>query len=152
MADLDHDGDTDIVIGEHTGNGRVFIFLNDARGQSWTPLQIDSGFEHHIETQLIDIEGDGDLDIVSTGWDHAQIALYENLAISEQTLTNPAEPPEFSGTGERVTDGLQVLYTFDEGSGEIVHDTSSTGDPLDLTINDPSGVGSPARCAWIIPP
>ncbi len=40
----------------------------------------------------------------------------------------------------RVSDGLQVLYTFDEGSGTTVGDTSGVGSPLDLTIDDPSGV------------
>jgi hypothetical protein len=39
-----------------------------------------------------------------------------------------------------VADGVQILYTFDEGSGGIVHDTSGVGEPIDLTIHDPSGV------------
>lgn len=34
----------------------------------------------------------------------------------------------------RVEDGLVVLYTFEEGSGNVVHDTSGMGTPLDLTI------------------
>ena len=37
---------------------------------------------------------------------------------------------------ERVQRGLQVLYTFDEGTGETVHDWSGVGEPLDLTILD----------------
>jgi hypothetical protein len=37
---------------------------------------------------------------------------------------------------ERVQRGLQVLYTFDEGTGETVHDRSGVGEPLDLTILD----------------
>ncbi len=36
----------------------------------------------------------------------------------------------------RVTNGLQVLYTFDEGRGDVVHDVSGTGEPLDLAIID----------------
>jgi hypothetical protein len=39
---------------------------------------------------------------------------------------------------ERVQRGLQVLYTFDEGLGDTVHDESGVGDPLDLTIRDPA--------------
>lgn len=38
--------------------------------------------------------------------------------------------------GLRVTDGQQVLYTFQEGSGSTVHDVSGVGTPLNLTIED----------------
>lgn len=34
------------------------------------------------------------------------------------------------------SDGLLVRYIFDEGKGDIVHDTSEFGDPMDLTIAD----------------
>ena len=34
------------------------------------------------------------------------------------------------------TDALQALYTFDEGDGLAVHDTSGVGDPFDLTLDN----------------
>ena len=42
----------------------------------------------------------------------------------------------FSGTRteKRVKNGLVALYTFAEGGGEIVHDVSGFGDPLNLLI------------------
>ncbi len=40
----------------------------------------------------------------------------------------------------RVTDHLLALYTFDEGSGDIVRDVSGVGTALDLVINDPGNV------------
>jgi len=43
----------------------------------------------------------------------------------------------------RVTTGLQALYTFEEGSGNIVSDVSGVGTPLDLTIE------SPAATNWV---
>jgi hypothetical protein len=39
---------------------------------------------------------------------------------------------------ERVTDNLQVLYTFQEGSGSTVRDVAGVGDPIDLEIADPA--------------
>ena len=45
------------------------------------------------------------------------------------------EPP-----GDRITDGLLALYTFEEGSGATVSDVSGVGTPLDLTISDPGAV------------
>jgi hypothetical protein len=40
-----------------------------------------------------------------------------------------------SSSSNRVADGLQALYTFDEGSGIKVHDTSGVGEPLDLAVD-----------------
>ncbi|MBK7105277.1 MAG: T9SS type A sorting domain-containing protein [Ignavibacteriae bacterium] len=40
----------------------------------------------------------------------------------------------------RITDGLQVLYNFKEGSGDIVYDESGVGTPLNLTISNPTKV------------
>jgi uncharacterized repeat protein (TIGR01451 family) len=39
-----------------------------------------------------------------------------------------------------LADGLQVLYTFKEGSGTTVHDVSGVGAPLDLEMSDGSAV------------
>ncbi len=38
----------------------------------------------------------------------------------------------------RVTDGLVVLYDFEEDDGETVHDVSGVGEPLDLAIDNPA--------------
>ena len=42
--------------------------------------------------------------------------------------------------GARVTDGITVLYAFDEEAGAVVHDVSGVGPPLDLTVNAPGNV------------
>ena len=87
-ADLDLDGDVDVVLGEHRGDpNRVLIFENVDRGESWTPHGIDAGprhvIDHHNGTRLVDIDADGDLDIVSIGWNNPTVWLYENLAFPE---------------------------------------------------------------------
>lgn len=40
----------------------------------------------------------------------------------------------------RVSQGLQALYRFDQRGGDRVGDVSQAGEPLDLTIADPTGV------------
>ncbi|KAA3664485.1 MAG: PKD domain-containing protein [Chloroflexi bacterium] len=40
----------------------------------------------------------------------------------------------------RIIDGLQALYTFQEGSGATVGDVSGVGNPLDLAIGDTDAV------------
>ncbi|MBI5471265.1 MAG: VCBS repeat-containing protein [Ignavibacteriae bacterium] len=40
----------------------------------------------------------------------------------------------------RVSDGIQALYTFEEGGGTTVNDVSGVGAPLNLTIANPANV------------
>jgi hypothetical protein len=57
-------------------------------------------------------------------------------AFYESDLT----PPEIETEKQRVTEGLQVLYTFEEETGNTVHDVSDVGEPLDLIVKDPEEV------------
>jgi len=86
IADIDGDGDIDIVGGAHQGNGEVFIYENTSQGATWITHVVDPGdstpIDHHDGTQLIDMDLDGDLDIVTIGWDITTLVIYENLAIT----------------------------------------------------------------------
>ena len=82
-GDFDEDGDLDIVVGEHNLKfpelARVFVFYNNlADKKQWDVKVVYVGDEHHNGVQLLDYDNDGDLDIVSIGWSHDAINLYEN--------------------------------------------------------------------------
>lgn len=152
VADMDNDGDFDVVVGEHNtqnpATAKLFVFENvTGQGDIWEPHLVFTGDEHHDGAQVVDIDGDGDMDIISIGWNHNRVLLYENLA-------GPSSPPDPTPTPDpdvtvtptpipsptplpppRVEAGLEVLYTFREGSGSIIHDVSEDDVPLDLTIN-----------------
>lgn len=96
VADLDRDGDPDIVAGEHNGEGRVTLFQNGSNGASWTPYVVDPGLpglDHHDGTQLLDLDGDGDLDIISVGWTSETVLFYENRATESEPGDGDATPP-----------------------------------------------------------
>ncbi|MCP5101017.1 MAG: VCBS repeat-containing protein, partial [Chloroflexi bacterium] len=83
VADMDIDGDLDIVVGEHRlgdpENSRLIIFENmDGQGGAWIDHLIHVGDEHHDGTQVADLDNDGDLDIFSIGWKHSLVLVYEN--------------------------------------------------------------------------
>jgi FG-GAP-like repeat len=81
VADLDGDGDPDVVTGEHRGSLRVTIFENDGDGAQFTAHRVDEGKESHLGAQLFDLDGDGDLDIVSIAYDAPEfVHLWRNDA------------------------------------------------------------------------
>jgi hypothetical protein len=87
VRDMDRDGDLDVVVGEHNykepQTARLLVFENvDGRGRSWKQYVVYTGDEHHDGAQVVDIDNDGDLDVVSIGWSHGRVVLYENRSLS----------------------------------------------------------------------
>ena len=68
VADMTGDGRPDIVMGEHRGELRLSIWHNLGGGR-FVEQQVGKGFESHLGAQAVDLDGDGNLDIVSIAWD-----------------------------------------------------------------------------------
>lgn len=86
VADIDRDGDPDIITGEHRGTKKVIIWENPGDGSSWTPHLVSEGKESHLGARVVDLDGDGDLDIVSICWDAFQdLHLWRNDARAGET-------------------------------------------------------------------
>jgi hypothetical protein len=87
ITDIGQDGDHDIVVGEHNldspDSARFFLFENlDGKGHVWKEHLVFVGDKHHDGPQLVDIDRDGDQDIVSIGWGHdkvGKVIVYENM-------------------------------------------------------------------------
>ncbi|MCZ6506569.1 MAG: FG-GAP-like repeat-containing protein, partial [Acidobacteria bacterium] len=119
-ADIDGDGDVDVVGGDHMGDGAVFIYENDGLGSSWVTHTVDPGdsnvIDHHDGTRLVDMDLDGDLDIISIGWSLRSLVIYENLAID-------------SGGGDVVPPVIQSVVAL----GDPNQVTVDFSEPLDQT-------------------
>ena len=85
IADIDDDGDIDVVVGEHNlrapDRSRLVWLENPGEADGdWLPHLIHQGDEHHNGALALDIDDDGDIDVASIGWEHGKVILYENRA------------------------------------------------------------------------
>jgi hypothetical protein len=78
VADVDLDGDRDIVMAEMTNSTRrrVAWFANGGGGSSWAMRPIASGGSHNI--RAVDIDRDTDIDVVGANYDTGPIELWRN--------------------------------------------------------------------------
>ncbi len=101
VADMDRDGDLDVIVGEHNldrpSRASLFIFENlDGKGLQWESHLVHAGDEHHDGAQAVDIDNDGDWDIVSIGWGHENVLLYEQIS------SNCHDTPPPPGQSKRI--------------------------------------------------
>ncbi len=116
VADIDRDGDVDAIVGEHNlddpSKARLLVFENaDGVGNQWQEHLVYQGDEHHDGAQVVDLDGDGDLDIISIGWSHSKVVWYENKGANcgnppstpAMSPTNTSLPPTLTATDIPVT-------------------------------------------------
>ena len=135
-ADADGDGDIDVVGGAHQGNGEVMLYENLGEGDLWASHVVDSGdssaIDHHDGTQFVDLDLDGDLDVISIGWRKKSLVIYESLAIS---LNGPdSSKPTIEGV-LAVGDPTRIDIDFSE---ELK--AASAGSAASFTISPPVAV------------
>ena len=81
VADMDGDGDVEVVLAEHRGNKKLSVWENGGSGNLFEHV-VDRGKESHLGARTIDIDNDSDLDIVSIAWDdYPLIHLWRNDAL-----------------------------------------------------------------------
>ena len=121
IADLDFDGDEDIIACGKTGDDLNW-YESDGSG-SYTERLIDGNLNGAQGIAVNDIDGDGDLDIFATARDGDQVALYTNNGSQSFTKTvidsDLIEPHHVECT-DLNDDGYMDIIATGRGSDKII--------------------------------
>ena len=114
LADLDGDGDLDIVTAIWGADTISWYKNNGAADHSWTEAStaMSTNVDAPHAVKIADMDGDGDLDVVSASYGDDKIAWFEN---------DGAEDPSFTAeTIATSADGARDVYLADlDGDGHM---------------------------------
>ena len=149
-ADVDGDGDLDVVAGNATQPNQLFLRSPAGELVDVSSLRIPSFLERYDELVLADVDGDGDDDVLLAGYG-VQNRLYENdgtAAFSDTTHRLPVDalPTSDVAAGDVDGDGdLDVYFANRSGSfapggidQDLLYENDGTGTFTDATANLPA--------------
>ncbi len=133
VADMDNDGDMDVVTQEHRGTKKLQVWENDGLG-NFTEHLIDSGYEGHLGARVADLDQDGDNEIFSIAYDaYTHLYLWRN---DNGTGTGPTNRAPVAYDDE-FTVGLSQEY-----AGQLSASDPDEEDVLEYTIVSAPTAGS----------
>ena len=111
-ADMDGDGDLDIVSASFIDNTIAWYENDGAANPTWTAVDIATSADGAESVFAADMDGDGDLDIVSASFNDDTIAWYEN--------DGAADPSWTAADIDTNVDGPKCVYAADmDGDGDM---------------------------------
>ncbi len=114
-ADIDEDGDTDIISANKTTGG-IIISLNDGSSTvNWQTSYLTNSFAGALRVLVSDLDKDNDLDILGTASDAGEIAWWENMGNNPITWTMHIIATNFPGSSD-----LFVIDINDDQVNDVI--------------------------------
>ena len=131
-ADVDGDGDIDIMSASFYDDKIAWYENTAGDGSAWTEQIISSSADSAISVYAADVDGDGDIDIISASYEIRKIAWFENNGSNGLSWTNhflfPYKDPNSVKAADIDGDGdIDVLWAA-LGDGSIVWYENKIGD------------------------
>ena len=144
VADMDGDGDLDIVSASQNDDTIAWYENDGAADPSWTAADITASADGAKWVYVADMDGDGDLDIVSTSFYDDTIAWYEETGTG--TWSNTTGMTNFSGASCSISPALPTGLSIDSStctiSGTPTVETSNTTYTVTANISNVTYQGS----------
>jgi hypothetical protein len=149
VGDVDRDGDVDVAAIQGTfANGALAWFDNTAgNGSAWTQRTVSTAFGRATHVELVDLSGDGDLDLLGAGYYTSPTRWFENATGNGLTWTPGTLPTSVQtgvATGDIDGDGdPDVASTesfFGDGPGWTENTAGNGSAWANHTVATPSGV------------
>ncbi|MFH1745915.1 MAG: Ig-like domain-containing protein [Planctomycetota bacterium] len=123
---------------------RVVVTFTEPLEQTTAETSANYAIDHGVNVSSATLEPDRITVTLITSTLQPDITYTLTVNNVKDLAGNPIDPNSTASfahqQAERVTDGLLVLYDFNEGAGTDVTDVSGVGTPLDLTIADPGNI------------
>jgi hypothetical protein len=157
-ADIDGDGDKDILATSTNGDKIVWFENLDGQGNFSVPIIISTGLDYPIYLEATDMDGDGDLDIVTASTYDDKISWYKNLdgvgnfgsrqiiTTLEYTLVVHTSDIDNDGDNDIVAAGDHLLVWLENIDGQgsfssqkIISDSILTSEAFEISDMDNDG-------------
>ena len=120
-GDYDNDGDADLIISGNDENNTPVLLayeydnINETFDTDLFPIFYNNGIQFS-SISLIDIENDGDLDLVTIGAGAVNLTSFSMIYDNNEAIVNPNEPPQPPSNLITDVQGNRVLLSWNRGT------------------------------------
>ena len=154
-ADLDRDGDLDVLSASRDDNKIAWYENTDGNGAFGSQQIISTATDGPTSVFAIDIDTDGDLDVLSTSANDNKIAWYENINGngafgSQQIISTAADGPTSVYAADLDKDGDLDLLSSSGNDNKIAWYQNNIIHSGDIIFSNQKIISTEAEGAWFV--